>query len=190
MNVDPETLKQAAEGITGIIKDLQDIGTKDTAASGRGFSQIALSQQDTGKLAVQQAFSDFADRWSWGVRTLVQSANSLAKSAGVAAGRYQQQQDTVSNALKELVADATGNPHLTTQQIDAQSWQDILTNPINQLAHPDYSSTSFDQAWQQMKLDEQKMNVAANSNVLGLPSGWHTGVMDQAAQIQANAAKK
>lgn len=195
LNVDPDVLKQAAEGITGVISELSDLGIKDAAAQGRGFSGIELSQQDAGKLSVQQSFTRLTDRWSWGIRTLVQTGNKLAEAAKLAAGRLHMMDETFSNSFKELYADAFGNPHLTSQQIDAQSWSTTLAdNQFNQVQQPDYSAASFENAWQQMKTDEQKMDAASRTNLVAgmVPGGWNTGAAAQAAQIQAaaNAAKK
>ncbi len=84
--VDPAVLNQAAQGITGIIDALDGLGIGETATVGRGFSLLTLSPMEAGAPAVQRSFEGFTERWSWGVRALVQSANAIAETLG-AGGR-------------------------------------------------------------------------------------------------------
>jgi hypothetical protein len=189
LNVDPQALKQAAEGITGVIGELSDLGTKETGAAGRGFSEIALSPLDAGKQSVQQAFRSFADRWSWGIRTLVQSGNALAQTLGLAAGRFYMMDQEFSNMLKEMYTDVAGNPHLTTQQVDDRSWKDtLLDNSFNDAMHPDYSLQSFENALHHVGTNAQVIATVAPT-IAEQPLRWNTGDAARAAQIQAGGNK-
>ncbi|MGW3542642.1 type VII secretion target [Nocardia niigatensis] len=116
LKVEPAVLTQAANGINSIIGQLSDLGIKETGAMGRGFALLALSPLQAGKASVQSTFETFCNRWSWGVRSLVQSANSLAQSVGLAAGRYQMMDEQAKNALKEVYSHLFSNPHLTKAQ--------------------------------------------------------------------------
>lgn len=87
---------------------------------GRGFALLALSPLQAGKASVQSTFETFCNRWSWGVRSLVQSANSLAQSVGLAAGRYQMMDEQAKNALKEVYSHLFSNPHLKPRIVHRQ----------------------------------------------------------------------
>lgn len=54
---------------------------------GRWGALLTLSPIQAGKASVQNAFETFTERWSWGVRALVQAGNEIAKTLGLA-GRY------------------------------------------------------------------------------------------------------
>lgn len=88
VTVDPAVLRQAADGINGIVGELSEMGTGETGAVGRGFSLLALSPLEAGKGSVQKALETFTQRWSWGVRALVQAGNAIAQTLGLAAGRF------------------------------------------------------------------------------------------------------
>ncbi|AYF78503.1 hypothetical protein D7D52_37010 [Nocardia yunnanensis] len=201
LKVEPAVLTQAANGINSIIGQLSDLGIKETGAMGRGFALLALSPLQAGKASVQSTFETFCNRWSWGVRSLVQSANTMAQAVGLAAGRYQMMDDQAKNALKEVYSHLFSNPHLTKDQIDKRSLSETLSdNPFNALAHPDYSAESFQKMSDQMQLDAQVIKTvapqaAANIGALANPAtvvvptpgttapGWNTGALQQAAQI-------
>ncbi|MVU78266.1 hypothetical protein GPX89_13555 [Nocardia sp. ET3-3] len=201
LKVEPAVLTQAANGINSIIGSLSDLGIKETGASGRGFALLALSPLQAGKASVQSTFETFCNRWSWGVRSLVQSANSMAQSVGLAAGRYQMMDEQAKNTIKEVYSQLFSNPHLTKDQIDKRSLSETLSdNPFNALAHPDYSAKSFQGMSAKMQLDAQVIQTVgpqamANVATLGNPTtivtttpgttapGWNTGALQQAAQI-------
>ncbi|MEV6102734.1 hypothetical protein [Nocardia sp. NPDC051981] len=201
MKVDPAVLTQAANGINSIIGGLSDLGIKETGAMGRGFALLALSPLQAGKASVQSTFETFCNRWSWGVRSLVQSANTMAQTVGLAAGRYQMMDEQAKDALKEVYSHLFSDPHLTKEQIDKRSLSETLSdNGFNALMHPDYSAQSFRDMSDQMRLDAQVLetvapqaaaNVAAleNPGAIVAPTpgttaaGWNTGALQQAAQI-------
>lgn len=201
LQVQPEVLKQAETGINAIIGELSGLGVKETGAQGRGFALLTLSPLQAGKASVQSAFESFCDRWSWGVRSLVQSANSMAQSVGLAAGRYQMMDQAAQNALKEVYSHLFSDPHLTKDDIDKRSWGDTLSdNGFNAIMHPDYTDKSFQDMLTQLNKDGQVIKIAApqaaaNIGALqnpgsavapsgGMPdAGWNTGVMQEAAKI-------
>ncbi|WP_216892162.1 type VII secretion target [Nocardia alni] len=183
LNVDPAVLTQAADGINGIIGELSGLGTGETGAVGRGLSLLRLSGMQAGKASVHKALSTFLDRWSWGVRALVQAGNEMAESLHLAAGRYHEMDETFSNMLKEGYADLVGNPHLSNDQIDARSWGDTLAdNGFNDMRHPDYSQSSLQGALDHVKKDGQAIAAIAPATI-GQPLRWNTGAAQRAAQI-------
>ncbi|GAB4584365.1 hypothetical protein [Nocardia sp. IFM 10818] len=201
LNVSPEVLIQAAQGITGIITELSEIGIKETASSGRGFSLLTLSPLEAGKAVVQSGFEEFTERWSWGVRYLVQAGNSIAETLGLAAGRYYMMEQQSSDTFKQVYTHLLGNPHLSSDEIKERTWdQTLADNPINQIINADYSQQSFDEAAAKMNTNWQVVqtvgpqalaNVSAVTNPVsaftsedGLPdAGWNTNGAEQAAAI-------
>jgi hypothetical protein len=73
--VDRAALAETAQGLNGVIGQLKGLGLSETGDVGRGFSELALSGLQAGNEDVASAFGSFCDRWSWGVRTLVQDGN-------------------------------------------------------------------------------------------------------------------
>ncbi|ANS24806.1 hypothetical protein R1CP_00230 [Rhodococcus opacus] len=133
LEVDPSVLIQAAQGITAITESLSGLGTGETASVGRGFSLLALSPMEAGKQEVQTSLEEFAERWSWGVRHLVQSANEIARVLDLAAGSYYTTEQVYSDALKTVWTNTVGNPHLSGDEIsDRTSGETLADNPINQ----------------------------------------------------------
>ncbi|UFS96289.1 hypothetical protein [Nocardia huaxiensis] len=198
LKVDPAVLDQASKGITSIINQLSDLGVKEAGAMGRGFSTLALSPLEAGKASVQAGFETFCERWSWGVRALVQAANNMAQSVGLSAGRYQMMDDQFSNMFKEMYTHLAGNPHLSKEEIDARSWGDTLAdNSFNHIRNADYSAESFDTMLTKMQTNMQVVEAVggqAAANVAGAyvpgsaDAGWNTGAAQKAAEImQANA---
>lgn len=145
--VNPQLLQEAANGINETIDVLKQLGVEGTADAGRGFSNLELTGEQVGHAGLQGAFSQFCDRWSWGVRTLVQDANTIAEELGLTAGAYYDAEQYASGLLKDAYADTLGNPDLTDDQVQSQSWSTVLAdNPVNDLLHPDVSDASIDKA--------------------------------------------
>jgi hypothetical protein len=120
--VDRAALRASAQGINDTISELQGLGFAETGEVGRGFSQLALSGLQAGDGAVRQAFGDFCDRWSWGVRSLVQDANQFAARLGIAAGVYADTEEYLTGVAKDVTDAAVGDPHMTDQQAAQASW--------------------------------------------------------------------
>ncbi|KAF0846223.1 hypothetical protein [Nocardia caishijiensis] len=201
LKVAPEVLIQAAQGITGIISELSEIGVKETASSGRGFALLTMSGLEAGKAAVQKGFEEFTERWSWGVRYLVQSGNSIAEAVGLAAGRYYMMEQQGSDTFKQMYTHLLGNPHLSSAEIKARTWGETLAdNPINMALNPDYTAESFEDAAAHADKNWQVVQAVgpqalANLSTLdpysyakpgddGLPdAGWNTQAAERAAEI-------
>ena len=87
-SVDRAALNETAQGINSTIGALKGLGLDEKAEAGRGFSGLALPGLQTGDAGLAQALGSFCDRWSWGVRTLVQDGNQFAARLGISAGVY------------------------------------------------------------------------------------------------------
>ncbi|GAA0466291.1 hypothetical protein ABZ951_03715 [Streptomyces sp. NPDC046215] len=134
-----------AKGLNGAIEELKKIGSPGDAATGRGFSELALSGLETGHEGLTASFKAFCDRWEWGVRALVHDGSQFADRVGLAAGYYHEGEQYISNTFKVVTNAALGNPNLTEEEIEAQSWGKTLSdNPLQR--DSDYSAGSFRQA--------------------------------------------
>jgi hypothetical protein len=120
--VDRAALTETAKGINDTINALKPLGFDETAEVGRGFSGIALSNHQMGDSKLAQAFGTFCDRWSWGVRSLVQDGNQFAQRLGLAAGTYNMVEEQLTGAAKDALVAVAGDPHMTDQQAAAASW--------------------------------------------------------------------
>jgi hypothetical protein len=109
--VDTVALSQTAAGINGVISALEPLGIEETAGVGRGFSGLTLSEQQLGDAGLTGAFGDFCDRWSWGVRSLVQDGSQFAKRLGLAAGTYNMVEQQAKSAIDSLGTALTDDPH-------------------------------------------------------------------------------
>ncbi|MFE9324114.1 hypothetical protein ACIHDR_11935 [Nocardia sp. NPDC052278] len=187
LNVDPVVLQQAADGITGVISELSDLGVGETGAMGRGFSLLTLSPIQAGKSSVQNAFETFTERWSWGVRALVQAGNAIAQTLGLAAGRYHIMDEKFSNTFKEIATHLIGNPHLSNEEIDKRSWGETLAdNQYNQIRNRDYSAESFQNAFNQIGTNIEVIQAVGPDALAGAVPGvhWNTGAAERAAEIR------
>ncbi|MFD3592915.1 hypothetical protein ACFWU5_09315 [Nocardia sp. NPDC058640] len=151
LNVDPALLTQAATGINTIISELSELGVGETGAVGRGFAQLTMSAMEAGKGNVQTCFETFAERWSWGVRALVQSGNEIAKILDLSAGRYHEMDEQFSNTFKQMFTHLAGNPHLGKADIEKMDWGQVWDNSnFNTSRQPDYTAESFTNAFLHM----------------------------------------
>lgn len=149
--VSPSALQETAKGIDDTIGHLKDLGIEGTADAGRGFSQMSLRGMQVGHQGLEGAFNDFLDRWSWGVRTLVQDGNQIAIQLHLNAGAYYDAEQYASGTFKDLTSDVMGDPHKSDEQIEQESWAQVgADNPINDIAHPDFSASSYARANQDM----------------------------------------
>jgi hypothetical protein len=111
--VDRAALRATAQGISDTIGALGQLGFSEEAGVGRGFSGLALSGLQVGDAGLQGAFSGFCDRWSWGVRSLVQDGNEIAARLGLNAGVYADAEQYVVGTLKDVTDAAMGDPHVS-----------------------------------------------------------------------------
>ncbi|MFE3543033.1 hypothetical protein ACFXK0_08685 [Nocardia sp. NPDC059177] len=144
-------MTQAAAGINGIISELSELGVGETGAVGRGFAQLTMSAMEAGKANVQACFETFAERWSWGVRALVQSGNEIAEVLDLSAGRYYEIDQQISSTFKQMFTHMAGNPHLSKADIEKMDWGEVWDNSnFNTARNPDYSVSSFTDAFSHM----------------------------------------
>ncbi|MFI5528152.1 hypothetical protein ACIA8O_06280 [Kitasatospora sp. NPDC051853] len=145
--VDPQALKLAADGIDHAIEELRSLGIEEAALVGRGFGDISLTGLEIGHPQLQSVFEEFCDRWSWGVRALIQDGNEIARRLNLSAGLYAEQEEYVTGVAKELTNAALGNPNLTGEDLEKMSYREVLAdNPFTQVRDADFSAESLAQS--------------------------------------------
>lgn len=150
LDVDPALLANASEGINKVVGELKGLGIEQSGAVGRGFSLLNLTGLQAGTAELHDAMDGFCDRWEWGVRSIVQDANTIAQNLGLAAGLYHDMEEYASSRFKRLVADGVADPRQSDEQTDQQSWGEVMSSPIDGL-RPDYSVASSVQADEALK---------------------------------------
>ncbi len=129
---EPEAFEQLTKGLKAATAELKELGFDVEAQLGRGFDKLSLDSMECGDDGVAAALDSFCERWGWGVRTLMQDANEFSKKLGLTAGIYYEQEQYVSDVLKQTANAAIGDPSKTAEQLHKTSWGDIAAdNPLN-----------------------------------------------------------
>jgi len=141
--LEPEAFERLTKGIKAATAELKELGFDMEAQLGRGFDRLSLDSMECGDDGLAAVLDSFCDRWGWGVRTLMQDANEFSKKLGITAGMYYEQEQYVSDALKQTVNASMGDPSKTAEELHKTSWGDIgADNPISQVANADFDPTS------------------------------------------------
>ncbi|MEU7029278.1 hypothetical protein ACF09L_15580 [Streptomyces sp. NPDC014779] len=143
LHLSPETVKLLTEGIRSATEELREIGTGTGAVLGKGLSDLSLTGMEAGHHGLATDFEDYCERWEWGVRALLQDANTLAAALGLAAGLVWEEDQYIDGTFKIAVNSAVGNPHASEADVVKQSWGDVLTPDY---LNPDWSAESFERA--------------------------------------------
>ncbi|MET8504231.1 hypothetical protein ABZV60_06215 [Streptomyces sp. NPDC004787] len=143
LHLSPETVKLLTEGIRSATEELREIGTGTGAVLGKGLSDLSLTGMEAGHHGLATDFEDYCERWEWGVRALLQDANTLAAALGLAAGLVWEEDQYIDGTFKIAVNSAVGNPHASEADVVKQGWGDVLTPDY---LNPDWSAESFERA--------------------------------------------
>lgn len=179
LGVDPDTLKQAATGINGVIEGISSgmMGSYQ-GQLGRGFGDLAMTGLEASHPDVQSGFANFTNRWEWGTRALITVASEIGAALDLGAGRYELQEKYFNDAAKDMVNDLAGDPSLQKESVrdadgniivrgtDDMSWGGMVDYNVNRLAHPDWSAESFDAVNEQ--IDQNLQTMQDNSLQAGL----------------------
>ncbi|MEW1719392.1 hypothetical protein [Streptomyces sp. NPDC093109] len=142
LNVGAESVRLITEGLRAVVSDLGEVGSTTGSALGKGFSGLAMTGMEAGHSGLSADFEDYCERWEWGIRALVQDANTIAAKLGLAAGIVWEEDQYVQGAMKVVVNSAVGSPHASEDDIAEKGWGDVLAPDLR----PDYSAESFRQA--------------------------------------------
>ncbi|MFI6525141.1 hypothetical protein [Streptomyces uncialis] len=143
LDVSRESVQQITSGLRAAIAELGEFGTNTGSLMGKGLSDLSMTGVEAGHHGLSTDFEDFCECWEWGVRALVQDANTIAAKLGLAAGLVWEEDRYVEGTLKVAVNAALGNPHASEDEIVKQEWGEVLRPDY---LDPDYSRESFDQA--------------------------------------------
>ena len=143
LSVDKESVQRITRGLRDAIGELRDVGDGTGAVLGKGFSQLAMTGMEAGHHGLSVDFEDFCERWEWGVRALIQDANTIAAKLELAAGLLWEENKYVEGSFKVLVNAGLGNPYASEEEVAKQDWGDLFTPDY---LSPDYSPESFQQA--------------------------------------------
>ena len=83
---------------------------------------MSLSGLQAGHADLATAFGGFCDRWSWGVRSLVQDGDQFAARLGLSAGVYADTEQYLTGVAKHVTVALAGDPHLSDAQAAQASW--------------------------------------------------------------------
>ncbi len=160
--VDRASLTETAQGINDTIGVLKGLGLDETAEVGRGFSALSLSGLQAGDADLAAVFGGFCDRWSWGVRSLVQDGDQFAQRLGLSAGIYADTEQYLTGVAKNVAVALAGDPHLTDEQAAQASWSQDAAEVTG--APTPGGGITFEQAgqqadrqWTQVGQDELKL---------------------------------
>jgi hypothetical protein len=141
-DLETEGIGLIAQGLTGALGELRELGMVGEAGAGRGFSGIALSGLQLGHEGLTGELKTFCGRWEWGVRALVSEGNALAQGTGMSAGTYYENEQYLEGSFKVVTNAAVGNPYASEEDVEKMGWKDIATSGMS----VDFSKESFDQA--------------------------------------------
>ncbi|MFI1400881.1 hypothetical protein [Streptomyces sp. NPDC020681] len=195
-----EALALIAQGITGALGELKELGMVGEASMGRGFSDLALTGMETGHDSLTATLKTYCERWEWGVRSLVQQGNSFAQQVGLSAGVFHEQEQYLGGAFKVLTNSAIGNPYATEEEVINQDWGEVLSsNPYTHIRDADYSAESFQtsgensaQAWKDTAWDVSTSTSVSNSiiDAAGLRDDVNEGMRDTFGPSPEERAKQ
>jgi hypothetical protein len=141
--ISKEAVDLITQGLRGAVGELKGFASAEDAEMGAGFTGLAMTGMEAGDGGLADDFSDFCDRWEWGVRALVQNASDLANRAGLAAGTLWEEDQYLQGTFKVVANAAIGNPDLTDEQVEKESWGQALSPKAYE---PDFSAHSREQA--------------------------------------------
>ncbi|MFF3691153.1 hypothetical protein OHS70_04255 [Streptomyces sp. NBC_00390] len=143
LGVDKDSVRRITEGLRAAVSELREVGTGTGSVLGKGFSDMAMTGMEAGHHGLSVDFEDCCERWEWGVRALIQDANTIAAKLGLAAGLIWEEDQYVEGTFKIAVNAAVGNPHASEDEIVNQNWGDVFTPDY---LDPDWSPESFERA--------------------------------------------
>jgi len=171
-SVDRAALSATAQGINDTIGSLKGLGIDETGEVGRGFSGLALTGLQAGQSDLAGAFGDFCDRWSWGVRSLVQDGNQFAARLGLSAGVYYDTEQYLTGVAKNVTVAVAGDPHLTDGQAASSSWS------VDAAGITGAQTPEGDLTWSQVGSQASQQWTQVGKDELGGPDGLYQKLWD------------
>ncbi|MGU3292539.1 hypothetical protein [Williamsia sp. M5A3_1d] len=134
------------------------------------------------------AMDDFCEKWEWGIRAIVQSANDISHKLHLGAGMYEKQDDFHADMLKDIANDLVGDPSLQQESVrdeqgnivvrgtDDMSASELLDYNTDRLSHPDIDENTFGDMVDAAKPNlEQAVDELPQAGMNLLPGGAAVG---------------
>lgn len=102
---------------------------------------MSMTGMEAGHHGLSVDFEDYCERWEWGVRALVQDANTIAAKLGLAAGLIWEEDKYIEGTFKVALNSAVGNPHASEDEVVDKGWGELAKPGF---LSPDYSAESFE----------------------------------------------
>ncbi|MFG2598462.1 hypothetical protein [Streptomyces sp. NPDC048462] len=151
LNVGPASVQQITSGLRAAVAELKEVGTGTGAPLGKGLSDLSMTGMAVGYYGLSVDFEDFCERWEWGVRALVQDANTIAAALGLSAGVLWEEDQYIKGTLKVVVNSGVGNPNASEADVIKQGWGEVFTpdylNPDYSLESAERAKNEADQTW-------------------------------------------
>lgn len=129
--VDLHALQAASDGVQAAVDELNTMSGWGASSMGKGadgdglMDGILAALQDIGHDGLQQAVNDFGERWEWGVRMMVDEAESTTDALTDTRSEYQKTEDAVMGFLKDAA-------QWTVDPMSEGTWSDKSMGEIGQ----------------------------------------------------------
>jgi hypothetical protein len=173
---DPEAAQQVEQGMRAATAELEETGYFSiTAQQGHGFQSLAMSGMELGSGDLAGVFEQFCERWGVGVQRSMQGLNDIAYRLGLSAGLYHEQEQYVTDTLKEVVV--TGGSFDPSQGLAEggnaaeKSWDEVWDATKPGSAPPDPSEPDWDAMGDQWEQVGEDFSTSPWQDVAG-PVRW------------------
>jgi len=122
----PVAMRDAADGIDGLVRELGALTTVGRAGAGRGVAGLELDADQVGHDELAAAFATFCGRWEWGVRALVRSGAQMAEGLRESLQAYENADAETGSLFTRLLSDAVGDPRADPEQAAHRTPEEVL----------------------------------------------------------------
>ncbi|GAB2819564.1 hypothetical protein [Lentzea nigeriaca] len=144
--VDLGAMGQAIKGINDTVAALKEIAPDGghLASATATFGFICPDEDECGDEALAEAFTEFFERWRWGLRHLVKEGTEMVSALTDTKSVYEEAEDKAKKAFQLLI----GNPHAHTDPTK-QSWMELEQSlqPTSVGQEWDKATKGMDDAW-------------------------------------------
>lgn len=108
--VDPAALGLTAEGVQGVLDELDQLGINGEQTSGSPVENLALSTDDAGNQVVSAILGEVLGRAHYVLRDLVGNAQQMVARLQSTQTRYQQVEHAITSKFTDLTDALMGAP--------------------------------------------------------------------------------
>lgn len=150
--VDLNALAEAERGVRDAVAELNEMygwggGEANVGAEGRGLEHLheSATPDTVGHDGLSGALALFVEKWTWGVKFLVEDGVDCADALRDTRSVYEKADDAAATAVKRVLHVFGGNP-----VEDADAWDNKDWSQIRGETAPDWSAESARHAEQQI----------------------------------------